>query len=122
MLNDAPVLSASPRTQRITLQVSRDFQPRQPAIDLGPLQAPVALAGEQTASGATALAGCAFGGTVHALWKGRRTMACMISSLFLFAMFGVVAAAVTFMSGTKEKPSARQQETPAARSCDHVIA
>ena len=49
-------------------------------------------------------------------------MACMISSLFLFAMFGVVAAAVTFMSGTEEKPSARRQETSAAPSSDHVIA
>jgi hypothetical protein len=76
----------------------------------------------RAARGATALAGGAFGGTVHALCKRRRTMACMISSLFLFAMFGVVAAAVTFMSGAKEKPSARRQETPVASAGDHVIA
>ncbi len=49
-------------------------------------------------------------------------MTCMFTSLFLFALFGVAAAALTFMSGTKEKPSARRQETPAAPSGDHVIA
>jgi hypothetical protein len=72
--------------------------------------------------GAIPLAGGASGGTVYALCKGRRTMACMISSLFLFAMFGVVAAAVTFITSTREKPSARRQETPAAPAGDHVIA
>jgi hypothetical protein len=45
----------------------------------------------------------------------------MISSLFLFAILGVVTA-VTFLLTTKEKPSARRQETPAAPSGDHVIA
>jgi hypothetical protein len=50
-------------------------------------------------------------------------MACAITSLFLFAMFGVVAAAgMAFWPGTNEKPSARRQETPAAPSGDRVIA
>jgi hypothetical protein len=35
----------------------------------------------------TTLARRAFGGTVHALCKRRRTMACTITSLFLIAMF-----------------------------------
>jgi hypothetical protein len=50
-------------------------------------------------------------------------MACAITSLFLMAMMvGTVAVAVAFQPGTKEKPSARRQETPAAPSSDHVIA
>jgi hypothetical protein len=50
-------------------------------------------------------------------------MACTITSLFLFAMFGFAAAAgVAFWPGTKEKPSARRQETPVAPSGDRVIA
>jgi hypothetical protein len=40
-------------------------------------------------------------------------MACTITSVFLIAMFGI-AAAVALRPGTKEKPSARQQETPVA--------
>jgi hypothetical protein len=49
-------------------------------------------------------------------------MACAITSLFLIAMFGVLAAAVAFRPGTKEKPSARQQGTPVAPSGDRMIA
>jgi hypothetical protein len=50
-------------------------------------------------------------------------MACAITLLFLFAMFGIVAAAgMAFWPGTKEKPSARRQETPVAPSGDRVIA
>ena len=71
----------------------------------------------------TRLARRAIGGTVHALCKRRRTMACAITSLFLFAMFGiVVAAGMAFWPSTKEKPSARRQETPVAPSGDRVIA
>jgi hypothetical protein len=51
----------------------------------------------------TALARRAFGGTVHALCKGRRTMACTITSLFLIAMFGIVAAGMVFRPSTKER-------------------
>jgi hypothetical protein len=64
----------------------------------------------------------AFGGTIHALCKGRRTMACTITSLFLIAMFGIIAAGVAFRPGTKEKPSAQRQDTPLAPSGDRVIA
>jgi hypothetical protein len=71
---------------------------------------------------ATALARRAFGGKVHVFCKGRRTMACTITSVFLIAMFGIVAAAAVFRPGTKEKPSARRQETPIAPSGDRVIA
>jgi hypothetical protein len=49
-------------------------------------------------------------------------MACTITSLFLIAMFGIVAAGVAFRPGTKGKPSALRQETPAAPSGDRVIA
>jgi hypothetical protein len=49
-------------------------------------------------------------------------MACAITSLFLIAMFGVAVAGVVFRAGTKEKPSARRQETPVAPSGDRVIA
>jgi hypothetical protein len=50
-------------------------------------------------------------------------MACAITSLFLFAMFGMaVAAGMALWPGTKEKPSARRQETPVAPSGDRVIA
>jgi hypothetical protein len=50
-------------------------------------------------------------------------MACAITSLFLFAMFGIVAAAgMAFLPGTKEKPSARRQETPVVPAGDRVIA
>jgi hypothetical protein len=49
-------------------------------------------------------------------------MACAITSLFLMAMFGVIAAGLAFGSSAKEKPSARRQETPPTPSGDHVIA
>jgi hypothetical protein len=49
-------------------------------------------------------------------------MACAITSMFLMAMFGIVTAAMVFQPGTKEKPSARRQETPVAASGDRVIA
>jgi hypothetical protein len=68
------------------------------------------------------LARRAFGGTVHALCKGRRIMACTITSLFLIAMFGIIAAGMVFRPSTKEKPSARRQETPVAPAGDRVIA
>jgi hypothetical protein len=54
--------------------------------------------------------------------EGRRTMACAITSLFLMAMFGIIAAGVAFLPSTVEKPSVRRQETPVAPSGDHVIA
>ena len=69
------------------------------------------------------LAQRAFRCTVQAFCKRRRTMACAITSLFLMAMMvGIVAVAMAFQPSTKEKPSARRQETPAAPSGDHVIA
>jgi hypothetical protein len=68
----------------------------------------------------TALARGAFGGTVHALCRWRRTMACTITSLFLIAMFGIIAAGLAFRP--KEKPSAQRQETPVAPSGDRAIA
>jgi hypothetical protein len=49
-------------------------------------------------------------------------MACTITSLFLMAMFGIVAAGVALRPSTKEKPLARRQETPVAPSGDRVIA
>jgi hypothetical protein len=49
-------------------------------------------------------------------------MACAITSMFLMAMFGIVTAAMVFQPSTKEKPSARRQETPVAPSGDRVIA
>jgi hypothetical protein len=50
-------------------------------------------------------------------------MAWAITSLFLMAMMvGIVAVAVAFQPSTKEKPSARRQERPAAPSGDHVTA
>ena len=49
-------------------------------------------------------------------------MACAITSLFLIAMFGIVAAGMALRPGTKEKPSAQRQETPVAPSGDRVIA
>jgi hypothetical protein len=49
-------------------------------------------------------------------------MACAITSLFLVAMFGIIAAGVAFRPNTEEKPSARRQETPGAPSGDRVIA
>jgi hypothetical protein len=49
-------------------------------------------------------------------------MACMITSLFLIAMFGIIAAGVAFRPGTKEESSAQRQGTPVARSGDRVIA
>jgi hypothetical protein len=49
-------------------------------------------------------------------------MACTITSLFLMAMFGIVAAGMVLGPSTKEKPSARRQETPVAPSGDRVIA
>jgi hypothetical protein len=48
-------------------------------------------------------------------------MACTITSLFLFAMFGMAVAAGMAL-WPKEKPSARRQETPVAPSGDRVIA
>jgi phage tail protein X len=70
----------------------------------------------------TALARGAFGGTVHALCRRRRTMACTITSLFLIAMFGIIAAGLAFRPGTKEEPSAQRQDTPVAPSGDRVMA
>jgi hypothetical protein len=79
--------------------------------------------GLPTRGGATALARHHNGGTINALCKGRRTMACAITSLLLFAMFGMaVAAGMALWPGTKEKPSARRQETPVAPSGDRVTA
>jgi hypothetical protein len=78
--------------------------------------------GLPTRGGATTLARRAFGGIVHALCKGRRTMACAITSMFLMAMFGIVMAAMVFRPSTKEKPSARRQETPVAASGDRMTA
>jgi hypothetical protein len=79
--------------------------------------------GLPTGGGADALARHVNGGTVNALCKGRRTMACAITSLLLFAMFGMaVAAGMALWPGNKEKPSARRQETPVAPSGDRVIA
>jgi hypothetical protein len=78
--------------------------------------------GLPTRDGATALARRAFDGNVHVLCRGRRTMACAITSLFLIAMFGIVAAGVAFLPSAKEKPSARRQETPVAPSGDRMIA
>jgi hypothetical protein len=49
-------------------------------------------------------------------------MACAFMSVFLIAIFGIVAAAAVFRPGTKEKPSARQQERPVAPSGDRVVA
>jgi hypothetical protein len=49
-------------------------------------------------------------------------MACAITSLFLFAMFGVVVAGMALLPSAKEKPPARRQETTTAPSGDHVIA
>jgi hypothetical protein len=49
-------------------------------------------------------------------------MACTITSLFLIAMFGIIAAGMVFRPSAKEKPSARQQEAPVAPSGDRVIA
>jgi hypothetical protein len=43
-------------------------------------------------------------------------MACAITSTFLMAMFGIATAVVVFRTSTKEKPSARRQETPVAPS------
>jgi hypothetical protein len=64
----------------------------------------------------------AFGGTLDAFCKRRRIMACAFTSVFLIAIFGIVAAAAVFRPGTKEKPSARQQERPVAPSGDRVVA
>jgi hypothetical protein len=49
-------------------------------------------------------------------------MACTITSLFLFAMFGIIAAGIAFGPSAKEKPSVRRQAPPAAPTGDHVIA
>jgi hypothetical protein len=49
-------------------------------------------------------------------------MACTITSLFLIAMFGVIAAGLAFRPDTKEKPSAQRQGTPVAPSGDRVTA
>jgi hypothetical protein len=49
-------------------------------------------------------------------------MACTITSLFLIAMSGIIAAGMAFRPGTKEKPSAQRQDTPVAPSGDRVIA
>ena len=81
-----------------------------------------ATSGLPRRGGATVLARRAFGGTVHALCRGRRAMACAITSMFLMAMFGIIAVGLAFPPSTKEKPSARRQETPVAPSGDRVIA
>jgi hypothetical protein len=49
-------------------------------------------------------------------------MACTITSLFLMAMFGIIATGLVFRPNTTEKPSARQQAAPVAPSGDRVIA
>jgi hypothetical protein len=49
-------------------------------------------------------------------------MACTITSLFLFAMFGIIAAGVAFGPSAKEKPSVWREGTPATPAGDHVIA
>jgi hypothetical protein len=49
-------------------------------------------------------------------------MACAFTSVFLIAMLGIAAAATVFRPGTKEKPSARGEETPVAPSGDRVVA
>jgi hypothetical protein len=49
-------------------------------------------------------------------------MACAMTSLFLLAMLGIIAAGMVLRPSTGEKPSARRQETPAAPSGDRVIA
>jgi hypothetical protein len=49
-------------------------------------------------------------------------MACTITSLFLMAMFGIIAVGVAFRPSAQEKPSARRQETPVASSSDRVPA
>ncbi len=55
-------------------------------------------------------------------------MACAMTSLVLFAMFGMAVAAGLALwpegsfPGTKETPSARRQETTVAPSGDRVIA
>jgi hypothetical protein len=49
-------------------------------------------------------------------------MVCSITSLFLIAMFGVIAAGLAFRPDSKEKPSARRQDTPVAPSVDRAIA
>ena len=48
-------------------------------------------------------------------------MACTITSLFLIAMFGIIAAGMVFRPSSKEKPSAQRQDTPVAPSGDRVI-
>jgi hypothetical protein len=47
-------------------------------------------------------------------------MACTITSLFLIAMFGIIAAGLAFRP--QEKPLAQRQDTPVAPSGDRVIA
>jgi hypothetical protein len=59
---------------------------------------------------------------VHALCRRRRTVACTITSLFLIALFGIIAAGVAFRPVTKQKPSAQRQDTPVDPSGDRVIA
>jgi len=49
-------------------------------------------------------------------------MACTITSLFLFAMFGIIGAGMAFGPSAKEKPSVRREGAPAAPTGDHVIA
>jgi hypothetical protein len=49
-------------------------------------------------------------------------MACTITSLFLIAIFGIIAAGMVFRPSAKEKPSAQRQDTPVAPSGDRVIA
>jgi len=49
-------------------------------------------------------------------------MACTITSLLLIAIVGIAAAGMVFRPSTKEKPSARQQETAVAPSSDRAIA
>jgi hypothetical protein len=49
-------------------------------------------------------------------------MACTITSLFLFATLGVIAAGMAFRPAAKETPPARPPEAAPAPSGDRVIA
>jgi phage tail protein X len=104
-------------TGRVGLARSREGMERHSSLASTAAQLP-----RQHAAIRRALARRAFGDTVHALCRRRRTMACAITSLFLIAMFGIIAAGLAFLPGTKEKPSAQRQDTPVAPSGDRVIA
>jgi hypothetical protein len=49
-------------------------------------------------------------------------MACTITSLFLFAMLGIIAVATAFRPASKETPPVRRHEAAPAPSGDRVIA